>query len=157
MYYDAILESFVVPLFFEVFYNTSVFHAPYIDGEATLKIWDNNTNYAVRLIDGRIDFDSTYSVPNFTDSYDTNIYFGNFYWNCSQNETIDVYLGEKDIHQFRWVLNWIFIFSLVIIIVTSIIMFFVIPEYSQLSIIFGLGFTLMLIAVRVIFFIWQGW
>jgi hypothetical protein len=157
MYYDQMLETFIVPLFFTRAYNTSVFHAPYEDGSATLKLWDNETNYAVRLIDGQINFPGQYSVPNVSDSYDTNIYIGKFYWNCSQNETIRVFLAEKDIHQYRWLFNWGFIILLVVIIFTSIVLFFVIPEYSQISIIFGLGFTLMLIAFRVFFFVWKGW
>jgi len=154
-YYDRNLEQFIVPMLFSQTYNTSVFYAPYIDGVATLKLWERNTNYAVRMIDGQILFNGIYSVPNITDSYGTNTFIDKYYFNGS-NKTIQVYLDEKDLYQYRWLANWIFIILLVFIIAGSVFLFFVIPEYSQLSIIFGLGFISMLTLLRIVVWFWKG-
>jgi len=47
-------------------------------------------------------------------------------------------------------------FVFVFIIAGSVFLFFVIPEYSQLSIIFGLGFISMLTLLRIVVWFWKG-
>ncbi len=154
--FDPILEHYITPLFYATSFNTPVFSAPYDNGVATLKLWETG-EYGFRLIDAReITFDGVFVVPNVTDTYGLNAFVGVFTFNGS-DQTIEVFFDEKDTNQYRWLLNILFVISLVLIIATSVFLFFVIPSVPQLSIIFGLGFTTMLILFRVFLFIWRGW
>ena len=154
--FDPILEHYITPLFFTKQFNTSVFSAPYDNGEAELKLWETG-KYGFRLLDARdITFDGVFVVPNVTDTYGLNAFVGEFTFNGT-NQTVEVFFDEKDTNQYRWLFNLIFVITLVLIIATSIFLFFVIPSVPQLSIIFGLGFTTMLILFRVFIFLWRGW
>ncbi len=154
--YDQYLENFLTPLFFSTQFNKSVFHAPYIDGEGTIKLWERDVDYALRFVDGHITFDGVYSIPNMTKSYGTNMYIDNYKFNGT-DETYLIYVTKDEINQYNWLLNWLFIIFLVMIISISVFLFFVIPEKPQLSIIFGLGLSSLLISFRVILWFWRGW
>jgi len=157
-YYDNILENFIAPLFFKTTFVTPVFHAPYIDGEATIKLWEDGEDYeyALRFIDGKITFNGTYAPPTILKSYGKNMYLGLYTFNGT-DESYDIYVNEKDIDQYRWLLNWGFIISLIAVISVSVALFFVIPEIPQLSFMFGIGFSFLLVVIRVVLFIWKGW
>ena len=121
-----------------------------------MKLWETG-EYGFRLIDARsITFDGVFVVPNVTDTYGLNAFVGIFTFNGT-DETVEVFFDEKDTNQYRWLFNLIFVITLVLIIATSVFLFFVIPEHANISILFGLGFTTMLILFRVFLFIWRGW
>ncbi len=154
--FDPILEHYITPLFFSTSFNTPLFSAPYDNGEAVLKLWETG-NYGFRLIDAReITFDGIFVVPNVTDTYGLNAFVGEFTFNGT-DQVVEVFFDEKDTNQYRWLFNIIFVIALVLIIGTSVFLFFVIPEHANISILFGLGFTTMLILFRVFMFIWRGW
>jgi len=152
--YDPNLEGFITPLLFKYTFDTSVFHAPYIDGEATLKLWDKN-DYAVRLIDGQILFKSSYTVPNVTKSHGVNSYWGMYYLN--ETSSYDVYLDDKDLYPYRWLFNVLLIISLFMIFIVSAFMFFVIPEYPFVTIAFAGVLTTTLIVLRIAIWIWLSY
>ena len=151
-HYDPILEQFIVPLLFAQLYDIPVLNAPYDDGVAVLKLWETG-EYAIRMVDGEILFSG---VPNITKSYGLNTFIGEYNFDGT-NQSYRILLEEKDLNQYRWLFNWIFIILLVLIIATSIFLFFVIPQHPQISIIFGAGFMFMLVLFRIVFFVWKGW
>ena len=154
--FDPILEHYITPLFFSTSFNTPLFSAPYDNGEAVLKLWETG-EYGFRLLDAReIEFNGVFVVPNVTDTYGLNAFVGVFTFNGT-DETVEVFFDEKDTNQYRWLFNIIFVIALVLIIGTSVFLFFVIPEHANISILFGLGFTTMLILFRIFMFIWRGW
>lgn len=154
-YYDTNLEQFITPLGFATTYKTPVFHTFYRDGCGTLKLYEEE-EYVVRLFDGIATFPTTFSAPNITKTYGTNIYFGKYTLN-STNEDMKVLLSSKDIHQYRWLLNWLFIISIGLAFIISIFLFFVVPQIPSLSIIFGLGFVGMATLIRIVLWFWLGW
>jgi hypothetical protein len=134
-------------------FQRPVFYAPYIDGSATIKLYENST-YALRFIDGQIIFPYTFSIPNITKSYGTNIYLGTFLLN--QNDTYNIYLNKKDINPIGWLADYILLIGIIFAIAISIFLFFIIPSMPLLSIIFGIGFTMLLIILRVVIWLFIG-
>lgn len=131
-----------------------VFHAPLINGEATLSVFEEG-EYALRLIDGEVNFVSVYSVPNVTKSYGLNTYVGKF--ELQNASTYNILLSDKDLHPYRWLFNWIYIILVALCIIGSVFLFFILPEFPLLSLGFGIGFTAMLTLARVIIFLWKGY
>jgi len=140
-YYNENLDMFIHPVNGR---PVPVFHAYYIDGTGTLKLYEPN-NYVIRLIDGQITFQSTYSPANVSKSYGTNVLVGKYYFNGS-DETINVYFSSKDLHPYSWLFNWIFIIIIFGTVIVSIIVFFLFPDKPQIS----LGFFFILIVGSII-------
>jgi hypothetical protein len=153
-YYDINLEQFITPLGFATTFQTPVFHTLYRDGCGTFKLYEVNEEYAVRLFDGVATFETTFSPPNITKTYGTNIYFGKYTFNGT--DSIRVLLSEKDINQYFWLFNWTYIILIGLAFVISIFLFFVIPEKPTLSIIFGVGFISMLTLLRIVLWLYFG-
>ena len=152
--YDKTLETFLIPLGFKENFKTPVFHTYYDNGCGTLRIFERNQEYAIRLFDGEMTFPYTFSEPNITKTYGTNIYIGKYYLNGS-NQSFNIYFENKDIHQYRWLFNLLFVISLGLIIVISAFLFFVIPDKPTLSMTFGLGGTIMVVILRIV--VWLYW
>ena len=151
--YNPTLEKYIYPLIDSRF-KKPVFYGQYIDGKAMVKLYDAG-NYAFRLIDGQITFPYSYSVPNITKSYGANIYIGKYAFNGS-NQEYSVYVSSSDIHPYRSLANWVFIIFVIGVVVVSIFLFFMLPQYPSFPILFGIGFIIMAIFLRVILFIWGG-
>jgi hypothetical protein len=155
-FYNDNLEQFITPLGFATTFTTPVFHTLYEDGCGTFKLYERNEEYVVRLFDGQATFSSTFSSPNITDTYGTNIYFGKYVFNGS-DASYNVLFSEKDIHPYRFLANWIFIILIGLAVIVSVFLLFVIPDKPSLSVVFGLGFIGMLTLLRIVLFIWKGW
>jgi len=155
-YYDNNLEQFITPLGFATTYDTPVFHTYYRNGCGTLKLYELNQEYAIRLFDGVATYQTTLSPPNISRTYGTNIFFGRYTLNGTDT-SYSILLSDKDIHQYRWLFNWIYIILLGVAFIGSIFLFFVIPQVPSLSLIFGLGFISMLTLIRIVLWIWVGW
>lgn len=154
--YDSMLEPFIAQLPLKNNQNAKpVWHSSYSNGVATLKLYEKDTEYAIRLIDGQISFAGEYAVPNVTKSYGINSYIGKYTFDGT-DQTYDIYLSSKDLHPYRWLFNWILIIGMVVVVFVSIALFFMIPEIPTLSIIFGVGFTVILIAFRIVMFVIIG-
>jgi len=149
------IEIFLSPFYNSKIVNPPVFHAFYSNGCGTLRIFEKNQTYAVRIRDGIIDFPYTYAEPNITKSFGTNIYLGTYYLNGS-NQLYKVYLSSKEISPYRWLYNWGFIILLILIIGVSFTLFFLVPEVPVLAIGFGIAGTIMLIILRIILWLWIG-
>lgn len=149
--YDTSLEPFVAPIS-DLRFKKPVWYAGYSNGEATIKLYEQG-EYALRLIDGQITFDGTYAIPNVTESYGTNIYLGKYY--LTNSTSYSFLFTEKDLHPYRWLLNYVFIILIVGTIIVSIFMFFVIPESPMLSVVLAIGGTITLTLLRII--IWVMW
>lgn len=128
--------------------NSNVFHAQYSNGQAILKIYEPNKYYLLRLVDGQITFPNTYSIPNVSKSYGINAYLGRYYFNGS-DETLNIYLTEKDLHPYSWLLNWGFIIFLISCAIITMIMFFIIPDRPWVAMSFGFGTIGLSIMIRV--------
>jgi hypothetical protein len=155
-YYNTNLEQFITPLGFSTTFKTPVFHTLYRGGCGTFKLYEPNEEYAVRLFDGIATYQTTFSPPNISKTYGTNIFFGKYVFNGT-DYAYNILFDEKDVYQYRWLFNWLFIIFVIGAIVVSIFLFFVIPEKPSLSVIFGIGFISMITLFRVILFIWKGW
>lgn len=153
-YYNLNLEQFITPLGFATTFQTPVFHTLYRDGCGTLKLYELDEEYAIRLFDGVATFETTFSPPNITKTYGTNIYFGKYTFNGT--DSIRVLLNEKDINQYYWLFNYVYIILIGLAFVISIFLFFVIPEKPTLSIIFGVGFISMLTLLRIVLWLYFG-
>jgi hypothetical protein len=103
-YYNDNLEQFVTPLGFASTFKTPVFHTLYRNGCGTFKLYEANEEYAVRLFDGIATFQTTFSPPNISKTYGTNIYFGKYVFNGSE-ESFNVLLTNKDIKPYFWLFN----------------------------------------------------
>jgi len=152
-YYNDNLEQFITPLGFKTTFKTPVFHTLYRNGCGTFKLYEAD-EYVVRLFDGIATFQTTFSQPNITKTYGTNIYFGKYALNGTDT-SYNVLFTNKDIRQFTWLFNTLFVVLLIAIVIISIFMFFVIIEKPYVSIIFGLGFSVMLVIARIV--IWFYW
>jgi hypothetical protein len=126
----------------------------YRDGCGIFKFYEPNEEYAVRLFDGVATYQTTFSAPNITKTYGTNIYLGKYLLNGT-NANYSILFSDKDIKPYFWLFNWIYIIFIGIAFVVSIFMFFVIPDKPSLSLVFGLGFITMLTLARII--IWFYW
>jgi len=155
-YYDNNLEQFITPLGFATTYDTPVFHTYYRNGCGTFTLFDPNQEYAVRLFDGIATYKTTLSAPNISKTYGTNIYLGKYTLNGTDT-SYRVLLSDKDIHQYRWLFNWIFLIAVGTCIIVSVGLFFVVPQMPLLSLIFGVGFITMLTLARIILWFFFGW
>lgn len=151
-YYDTNLEQFITPLGFKTTFKTPIFHTNYRDGCGTLKLYEPD-EYAIRLFDGVATFQTTFSPPNITETYGTNIYIGKY--TLTEDYSYRILLSDRDINSFGWLANWIFLILLIACVVISIFLFFVIPQMPQLSLILGVGGTVMLIILRIVVWIWM--
>lgn len=145
--YNQDVEKYLTPLTFPVS-APAAFHAPYIDGQATLKLWEANTSYAVRLFDGVITYPSTYAAPNITKSYGTNIYLGTFGLNGTSTEYAFL-ITNQDIHPWRSVANILFFLSLFLIVIVAIFLFVRFPMMPYVYIGFASFFTFVIFVTRV--------
>lgn len=146
--YDSTLEKYLTPIsMIPEKYKKPVFYGQYINGQSTIKLYDTST-YAFRLIDGQITFPYSYSVPNITKSYGTNIYLGLFTTNGT-NQEYTIYVSKSDIKPMTTLFNWILVIGLIITIFVSIAIFFIIPEVPLTSLVFGIISTISLIILRI--------
>lgn len=151
-HYDPYLEPFIAQISSSR-YLKPMFHTRYVNGEATLKLYEGG-EYAIRLMDGEINFPTLYSVPNITKSYGTNVYIGKYTFTNSTSQSL--LFTEKDLHPFRWLFNWLYIILVVGVLIVSIFLFFLIPETPSFSVLFGVGFISMLTLARIVLWIWKG-
>lgn len=152
-YYDSNLEQFITPLGFKTTFKTPIFHTSYRDGCGTLKLYEPD-EYAIRLFDGVATFPTTFSPPNITETYGTNIYIGKY--TLTEDYSYRILLSDKDINPFFWLFNWLFIILLIACIVIAVFLFFVIPQMPTLSLILGVGGTVMLIILRIVAWFYIG-
>jgi hypothetical protein len=154
-YYYPTLEQFITPLGFKMTYKTPVFHTLYRDGCGTLTLYEKNVSYGIRLFDGQATFLTTFSSPNISKTYGANILFGKYTFNGT--DSYNVYLSSKDIHQYTWLANWIYIIMLILCVVGAVFLFFMFPDKPSISMGLGLGFTIMLTIIRVGVYLFKGW
>jgi len=150
--YDDTLEPFFAPLLDDRF-RKPVWYAKYNNGEATLRLYEKG-EYAIRLIDGEIEFTNEYSVPNITESYGINAYIGKY--NLNNSTSYDILLETKDLHPYRWLFNWLLIIGVIGAVAGAIALFFVVPELPMLSFAFGIGFSVLFVILRIVIFVWRG-
>ena len=159
-YYDSNLELFFSPFTMNILGGGTtstipVFHSSYSDGCGTLKLYEPNKEYAIRLLDGEIIFKTTFSIPNITKSYGTNSYIGKYFFD-GIDISYNLMFSNKDINQYGWLFNWTAIICIVLALATSIIMLFMFPQYPIISIAF---FTIVMggtIILRVIIWFYLG-
>jgi hypothetical protein len=149
---DPNLEPFFAPLLDSRF-RKPVFFARYINGEATLKLYDN-TNYAIRLIDGEITFNNEYSIPNITKSYGTYSYIGKYNLNSTNSYTI--LLSTKDLRPFTWLINWIVLGLIICSLVVGVFLIFIVPENTSLAFVIIFALPIVLIILRAISYLGFG-
>lgn len=147
-YYDSNLEQFITPLGFKTTFKTPIFHTIYRNGCGTLKLYEP-TEYAIRLFDGEVTFLTTFSPPNITETYGTNIYIGKYTFSGT-DYSYRILLSDKDINPYFWLFNWLFIILICACVVIAVFLFFVIPQVPMLSLIMGVGGTVMLIILRIV-------
>jgi hypothetical protein len=151
---DPILENYIHPIADNRFYEKT-FHAPYINGLATIKLYEPKKDYVFRYITGVVQFESTYSKPNITKSYGENVYLGT--QNLNGTNVLEQFVLEsKDLHPYRFLANWIVIILIIGIGIISMFMFFLIPDKPTIALIFGTLFSFILIVLRLIVWIWTG-
>lgn len=154
--YDPMLEPFISPLTIkDSRLQKNVWYAPYRSGQATLTLYEDE-EYAIRLIDGEVNFDGEYSVANITDSYGVNAYIGKYDFDKT-TQSYDVYLSTKDLYPYRWLMNVGLVIGLIVVFMVSVGLFFIIPELPLTSFLFGVGFSALLIITRIVLFFWLGW
>ena len=144
-------EKYTFPLNFKTT-KTRFFHAPYLNGQAKIKLWEKNQYYNVRLIDGNLGWDGVYSIPNVSKTYGINAYLGNYRFNGTST-TYDIYISPNDLHPYRNLLNWTLIALVVFVIILTILFA---TEYPTASVIFGIFSTLTLIGIRIVLWLWWG-
>jgi hypothetical protein len=144
---DSFTQTYVMPLNQQ---KNAVFHAPYIDGEAILKLWENTT-YSLRLIDGDINFNGVYSIPNVSKSYGINAYLGDF--KLESSKTYNLYVSNNTIRPYRTLLNWTLI---VLIIFTGIVVVLCATILPTASVIGGIFMLIILGVLRIVLFFWTG-
>lgn len=150
-----VIEPFMQPLIFNA-QRQKTFHSQYINGEAQLKLFEPQTDYIFRYFDGVVKFSGTYSEPNITKSYGTNVYLGT----QRVNGTDSLYqfvLTEKDQNPWRWLGNWLLVIGLILVLVVSAILFFTFPQVPWLALIFGFLFSGILMLLRFIAWWVYGW
>lgn len=148
------LERFMTPLKSSQF-RQRVFHAPYQDGTATLKMYDRNRYYGIRIIDGVISYDSIYAIPNVSESYGINAYVGNYYLNGSDT-TFNVYLPNKTLMPYRWLMNWVLLFLIFASLGIALILLFVVSDHPALAFAFGIIAPLFLLFIRGVLWLTTG-
>lgn len=151
--YVSYLEQFSDP-FETTIQSTLVFHAVYEDGCANLELYDPN-EYALRLLDGQVNFKTTFSQPNITKSYGTNIYIGKYSF-TGKDESFNIVLSEFDKRPYYWLFNWIAIIGVVLGIVLSLALIFVIPDYPIIALTIFIISTIGIFILRIIVFLFIG-
>lgn len=144
-------EAFLFPL---ISNQIPAFNSPYINGEAVLKLYEPS-KYKFRYYSGDIDFNGQYVVPNITKEYRTPVFLGTQNLNGS-NELIQFVLGTKDLHPYFWLFNWIMIILIGLSIICGITIFFKLPQYPLLGLVLGIGFPIMIVALRIIVWFFVG-
>jgi hypothetical protein len=147
------LEPFFYPLITD-YYKNPVFHAPYIDGQARVKLFDNATTYLFRFMDD-VTFNATYAKPTPLSTTRTEMYLGSQYVN--NTTTYQFVLTEKDKYPYRWLLNWGMLIALVLVGAGAAAFFFVIPEKPLIALVFGGLFTVLILGGRLVIFVLRGW
>lgn len=146
--YNPTLEKYISPLGnIPEQYKKPVFYGQYKNGEAKVKLYDK-TEYAFRFIDGEITFPYSYSVPNVSKSYGTNIYLGKVSVNGT-NQQFSFYLSKSDLNPYGHLLNWVYITLVIFALVISISLFFIMPDRASMVIWLGLGFIIMITLLRI--------
>jgi hypothetical protein len=153
--YNADLDQFITPLGFATTFKTSVFHTPYVNGCGTLKLYEPNETYILRLFDGQVTFSSEYSQPNITKTYGTNVLIGQNTFNGT-SENLSVYLSAKDLNPYFWLFNYILIFLIIAVIIISIFMFFMLKDSPSFVLIFFIMGIVGLLILRLIIYFWVG-
>lgn len=149
--YNPTLEKYLAPLNFRLNPSTRMFSAPYINGEADLKLWERNQVYGLRFMDGIINFNSLYSVPQINKSYGITAYLGTFSFNGSSMD-LPLFVSHSDLYPWFTPLNWIMVILILVAVLVSIFLFFMIPDKPSVVITLGLGFSLMIVILRI--FVW---
>lgn len=140
--YDATLEAYLRPLDFKGLFKTKVFHAPYENGQACLKLWEANKTYALRIIDGELTFpDGVYSAINATRMYGTYLFLGTqkLY---GDDATFKVYFKEAELKPYSALGNWIFVIGVILVFVVGVVLaIYVSPIVAYYWVITGLVLT----------------
>ena len=153
---DAGLENFFHPIAVTSVYYKPAFHAQYIDGTATLKLYDDTT-YLFRYYSGDITFPTRYSVPNVTVFSGENVYLGEQKLNVSSSGTLIQYLlSNKDLHQYGWLMNMILIIIFAFVVIGCLGIFFMMPDKAHIALIFGVILIGTLILIRIVAFLLWG-
>ena len=153
-YYDTNLEQFITPLGFATTFKTPVFHTTYRSGCGTLKLYEPNEEYALRLFDGVATFSTTFSPPNITKTYGTNIFLGKYTF-AGTDDSMRVLFSDKDIRPYFWLFNIIFVIAIVSSLIISVFLFFIILDKPSLSITFATILIVGLSISRIV--IWFYW
>jgi hypothetical protein len=134
--------------------HTAVFHAPYMNGQATVKLWDSPTNYAIRFLDGNIYFPSTYSVPNVTKSYGTNLFLGTLRMNGTDS-TYQYLLKPKEFNVWGSIINICTVLLLVIAVFVGIGLLFAFPQVPVLALAGAFLFGILVLVGRI--YVYLAW
>lgn len=152
---DSNIETYLNPLIFNPF-RPKVFHAPYQNGKAEIKLYEPNTTYTFRYFRGSPQFSGQYGYYNITKLYGENIYLSSEKLNDTDTG-FDYFLTEKDLHPYRWLFNTILILIVVLSVVVGIFLFFVIPDKPFIALIFTFLFIGGSIVLRTVLWIWKGY
>ena len=153
--YDTQLEDFLTPLTFSK-YPYKMFHAPYVNGQAVVKLWEKNETYAIRLFDGDVTFQQgVYSTVNATRLYKTNIFLGTQKFTCGTggDEQFNYFFTQKELQPFTWLFNWIFLILIIAVIVIAGFLLFMIPPFAMP---FGIGGVVLLCILRIVLWVAIG-
>jgi hypothetical protein len=146
--YDKTLEQYLRPLDFKGLFKTKVFHAPYVNGEACIKLWEKNKTYAFRIVDGEMTFpDGVYSVLNATRMYGAFLFLGTI-GAVGTDETYQFYFSEQELHPYKVLFNWMFVIGLILILVVAGIL--AIYVHPVIAYYLALTFIIILVVLRVI-------
>lgn len=144
-------EKYTFPLNFKTT-KTRFFHAPYLNGQAKVKLWERNENYHVRIVDGKISWDGVYAVPNVTKTYGINSYLGVYKFNGTSS-SYSIYASPNDLYPYRTLLNWCLVGSIVLVIIFTIVFA---VSFPTSSVIFGIFTVIALILIRIFLWYWTG-
>jgi hypothetical protein len=109
------------------------------------------------MIDGIINFQGgEYSQVNVTEGYGTNFFLGQQKLEGT-NETLLIYSSPSEIHQYRALFNWILVGGMIFALLMAIFLLFAIPDKPIISIALPVGFSALLILIRVAVFFIYGW
>jgi hypothetical protein len=131
------------------------FHAPYINGNATIKLYEPQKDYVFRYINGQVKFTDYYSKPNVTKSLGENVYLGTQKLNGT-SVTEQFVLTNSDLHQYFALFNWITLIILFLVGIISLSLFLVVPDKPQIALVFGILFAGVTILIRVGVFLFLG-
>jgi hypothetical protein len=150
--YDKYLEPFFSKIKTSSGFAKPVWYAPYIDGKATLKLWEDEQEYLIRLRDGRILFVGNYAVPQVIDSYGTNMVIGQF--ELDENQTIKFLVTKKDLKPYFWLINLLLFIGIIFCVLLSLGLFFIIPQYPLLSLVFFFISVFGIVIIRIAIFLY---